>query len=215
MIFDVRRFFDPQTGSIASIGDDLYTFDGRFNESGFNSSYKLALNTDDTLQAAYTSDFVVCGENGCLTQSIDVALPRADSSVTTEALFTCPTGAITSIDPLITANAGATTSPSWSCTFVDQDDRDAEPVTTSVTVGRNGTGLVSGIRGFTWVAQDNQTIEASYTDGSGGFFVLQNIILYTADGITNRISALEQSIRDGENGCPPMSTWFEVDCNLQ
>ena len=63
--FDVLRCFDPKIGTITAIGDNRYTIDGRFNESGFNDSYLLTLNADDTLQAAYIPDVVVCGNNGC------------------------------------------------------------------------------------------------------------------------------------------------------
>lgn len=86
--------------------------------------------------------------------------------------------------------------------------------TSSITLGRDGTGLVSGTRSFTWRPQDNLTIEASYTGGSGGF-ILQNIILYKADGIINRATALDESIREGDNGGAPVGTWFEMDCDLQ
>jgi hypothetical protein len=73
---------------------------------------------------------------------------------------------------------------------------------------------VSETRAFTWGSPDGETIEASYSDGNGGF-ILRNIIFHSTNGVINRFTALDQSIRDGVNGGAPVSTFFEANCNLQ
>jgi hypothetical protein len=213
--FDIYRCFDARTGTIAAIGNDQYTIDGRFNESGYNTSYQFSLNTDGRLRAVYVADIVQCGPNGCSTTTLDNNYFQAPDAISPDTLFVCPSGPITSVDPIINGATAADSETTWNCSFIDQGNPESEPLTTSVTFGADGSGLVSGTRPFTWTRSgfNGVDIDASYTDNINQFFTLQNIILYSTDDTTDRFTALDQSVRSEDGGAPTF-TYFETDCRL-
>ena len=215
--FDVFRCFDAQAGTITALGNNQFTIDGRFNESGTNVSYELVLNDDDTLQAIYTSDVIVCDQNGCFATNENRALPRMDTDFSTSTLFTCPTGPIPSVDPLINGETASTSTTTWNCSFLDQANPELEPVMSTVIFGGDGSGLVAGERAFSWITTgfNGVSILAGYDDGSFQSFRLENIITYMTDDVVDRFTALDESIRPVSGTNDVNVTFFEMDCSLQ
>ncbi len=210
------RCFENQTNTITAIGNNMYRVEGLFSDERFGASpIELAINSNGTMQSKYVLDTVICSQNGCSTQSVDMPVPRASSDFNANDLFLCPKSIVT-VNELLTTEAEINDGNYWSCDFVNQDDRAAVIPTVEIRIGSDGQGLVTANntdRAFTWFTRTNSDLEADYIDGSGTF-ILNNLVLYSVDNANDRFTALDTSIRAGEDGGAPITTYFEMDCNL-